>query len=147
LDLSAFKGMTPVEMFGRVSFPPIGDLPYLLTLGPHAFFWFTVESPRTEESKVNLAPVQVPPLTVTGEWDSIFQEESRPALEAALPNYLKGRRWFGGKARSLRSVSITETIPIPYDSTVAYLTPTTVAYNDGDPETYILALAIAAGER
>jgi maltose alpha-D-glucosyltransferase / alpha-amylase len=40
LDLSKFKGRLPVEMIGRVQFPAIGDLPYLLTLGPHDFFWF-----------------------------------------------------------------------------------------------------------
>jgi maltose alpha-D-glucosyltransferase / alpha-amylase len=40
LDLSKFKRRVPVEMIGRVQFPPIGDLPYLLTLGPHDFFWF-----------------------------------------------------------------------------------------------------------
>jgi maltose alpha-D-glucosyltransferase/alpha-amylase len=40
LDLSAFNGRVPVELIGRVHFPPIGELPYLLTLGPHDFFWF-----------------------------------------------------------------------------------------------------------
>ena len=40
LDLSAFAGMVPEEMFGRTRFPPIGDLPYLLTLAPRGFFWF-----------------------------------------------------------------------------------------------------------
>jgi maltose alpha-D-glucosyltransferase/alpha-amylase len=40
LDLSEFAGMVPEEMFGRTSFPPIGDLPYLLTLAPRGFFWF-----------------------------------------------------------------------------------------------------------
>jgi maltose alpha-D-glucosyltransferase/alpha-amylase len=40
LDLSRFNGRAPVEMIGRVHFPPIGELPYLLTLGPHDFFWF-----------------------------------------------------------------------------------------------------------
>ena len=33
-------GMVPEEMFGRTRFPPIGDLPYLLTLAPRGFFWF-----------------------------------------------------------------------------------------------------------
>ncbi len=147
LDLAAFKGMTPVEMFGRVVFPPIGDLPYLLTLGPHAFFWFTLESPRSDESKVVITQVRLPTLKVTGEWDSIFQEEARSALEALLPEYLKGRRWFGGKARPLRSVSIPEIVPLPYDSSVAYLTSVVVGYSDGDPETYVLPLMIATGER
>jgi maltose alpha-D-glucosyltransferase/alpha-amylase len=27
-------------MIGHVHFPAIGELPYLLTLGPHDFFWF-----------------------------------------------------------------------------------------------------------
>ncbi len=40
LDLSQFAGMVPEEMFGRTRFPPIGDLPYLLTLAPRGFFWF-----------------------------------------------------------------------------------------------------------
>src|SRR6266498_597899 len=39
-DLSQFAGMVPEEMFGRTRFPPIGDLPYLLTLAPRGFFWF-----------------------------------------------------------------------------------------------------------
>ncbi|MER5996336.1 alpha-glucosidase C-terminal domain-containing protein, partial [Streptomyces viridosporus] len=30
----------PVELFGGVRFPAIGELPYLLTLGGHGFYWF-----------------------------------------------------------------------------------------------------------
>ena len=40
LDLSAYEGRYPVEMFGRSRFPRIGELPYLLTLAPRGFFWF-----------------------------------------------------------------------------------------------------------
>jgi maltose alpha-D-glucosyltransferase / alpha-amylase len=40
LDLRAFDGLVPEEMFGRTSFPAIGELPYLLTLAPRGFFWF-----------------------------------------------------------------------------------------------------------
>jgi maltose alpha-D-glucosyltransferase/alpha-amylase len=40
LDLARFRGRTPVEMTGRTSFPPIGELPYLLTFGPRGFYWF-----------------------------------------------------------------------------------------------------------
>ncbi len=35
LDLAEFRGRVPVELLGRSSFPPIGELPYMLTLrGP-----------------------------------------------------------------------------------------------------------------
>jgi maltose alpha-D-glucosyltransferase/alpha-amylase len=40
LDLRKYKGDVPIEMFGRNLFPRIGELPYLLTLGPYQFFWF-----------------------------------------------------------------------------------------------------------
>jgi maltose alpha-D-glucosyltransferase / alpha-amylase len=40
LDLSAYEGRYPEEMFGRSRFPRIGSLPYLLTLAPRGFFWF-----------------------------------------------------------------------------------------------------------
>jgi maltose alpha-D-glucosyltransferase/alpha-amylase len=42
LDLREFKGAIPIEMFGGNPFPRIGDLPYLLTLGPYHFFWFSL---------------------------------------------------------------------------------------------------------
>ncbi len=45
LDLSACTGMVPEEMFGRTSFPAVGELPYLLTLAPRGFFWFQLRRP------------------------------------------------------------------------------------------------------
>jgi maltose alpha-D-glucosyltransferase/alpha-amylase len=44
LDLSRYNDRVPVEMVGRVRFPPIGELPYLLTLAPHGFLWFSLEA-------------------------------------------------------------------------------------------------------
>jgi maltose alpha-D-glucosyltransferase / alpha-amylase len=40
LDLRRYKGKVLIEMFGRNLFPRIGDLPYLLTMGPYQFYWF-----------------------------------------------------------------------------------------------------------
>jgi maltose alpha-D-glucosyltransferase/alpha-amylase len=40
LDLRRYRGKVLIEMFGRNLFPRIGDVPYLLTLGPYQFFWF-----------------------------------------------------------------------------------------------------------
>jgi maltose alpha-D-glucosyltransferase/alpha-amylase len=46
LDLAHFAGLTPVEMLGYTEFPAIGTLPYFLTLGPYAFYWFELQRPR-----------------------------------------------------------------------------------------------------
>ena len=45
LDLSEFRGAVPVELIGGVRFPAIGELPYFITLGPHNFYWFRLETP------------------------------------------------------------------------------------------------------
>src|SRR5690606_36018867 len=49
LDLHARAVRVPVELFGRTKFPPIGELPYLLTLGSHGFYWFQLKWPRGAE--------------------------------------------------------------------------------------------------
>jgi maltose alpha-D-glucosyltransferase/alpha-amylase len=46
LDLRHYAGWTPVEIIGETRFPPIGKLPYFLTLGPHGFYWFRLEPPE-----------------------------------------------------------------------------------------------------
>jgi maltose alpha-D-glucosyltransferase/alpha-amylase len=47
LDLRRFEGCVPVELTGGNPFPPIGELPYLLTLPGHGFYWFELmENPE-----------------------------------------------------------------------------------------------------
>lgn len=48
LDLRRFEGMQPIELLGGVRFPLIGELPYLLTLGSHGFYWFRLTTPPEE---------------------------------------------------------------------------------------------------
>src|SRR5690349_5721251 len=49
LDLSAYEGRYPVELFGHSRFPQIGELPYLLTLAPRGFFWFQLVEPENPD--------------------------------------------------------------------------------------------------
>lgn len=48
-DLSAYQGYTPVEIIGKTPFPPIGELPYFFTVGPHSFYWFELIPPAESE--------------------------------------------------------------------------------------------------
>jgi maltose alpha-D-glucosyltransferase / alpha-amylase len=49
LDLSAFEGRIPIEIFGRSRFPAVGRWPYLLTLAPRGFYWFQLAEPEAGE--------------------------------------------------------------------------------------------------
>ncbi len=52
LDLRRYEGRVPVELLGGVPFPAIGELPYLLTLSGHGFYWFRLTNPDTDERPV-----------------------------------------------------------------------------------------------
>jgi maltose alpha-D-glucosyltransferase/alpha-amylase len=54
LDLRRFEGLVPVELVGGVPFPRIGELPYLLTLGGHGFFWFQLQATTDESEEVGM---------------------------------------------------------------------------------------------
>ncbi|HEU4344956.1 MAG TPA: maltose alpha-D-glucosyltransferase [Candidatus Binatia bacterium] len=147
LDLSAYKGMVPVELFGHTRFPAIGELPYFLTLGPHAFYWFSLEPSRLQGSRAAVEGFEPARLEVSGGWETIFDGAPRTALERALPAYLLSCRWFGGKALPIRSVKSVDIIPYSADSVTASFTTWKVEYAGGTPETYLLPLAFAAGDR
>jgi maltose alpha-D-glucosyltransferase/alpha-amylase len=49
LDLRTLVDATPVEMLGGTRFPPIGEHPYFLSLGPHGFYWFRLERSAADE--------------------------------------------------------------------------------------------------
>jgi len=80
LDLSGYRGRVPLEMMGRTAFPPIGELPYLLTLPACGFYWFRlsadVEVPRWHEDRS--APEYRPVLVLFDGWTSFFRDRVVP---------------------------------------------------------------------
>jgi maltose alpha-D-glucosyltransferase/alpha-amylase len=143
LPLGEYRGLVPVEMFGQTMFPPIGDLPYLLTLGPHEFYWFSLQ-PHAAAVPAGAEP-SLRELTVAGPagWAGVFEAPARPAFEATAAEYIRGRRWFGGKARTMRTVELVDAVRVPYAATAASVALIQARYTDGDPETYDLPLAFA----
>jgi trehalose synthase len=110
LDLSEFKGRVPIELIGRSAFPPIGDLPYFLTLPAYAFFWFLLaeeaEAPNWHEPYVTPLP-EFQTLVITGDWTMVLGGRNGDVLASRiLPEFLPNQRWFSGKASTVRSVGI-----------------------------------------
>jgi maltose alpha-D-glucosyltransferase/alpha-amylase len=144
LDLAEFKQTLPVELFGRAEFPPITEEPYVMTLNPHAAFWFLLEPVTGREySMVSIRAGQT--LKVENRWEDILRSDGDSGLEACLLSYIKGRRWFGGKGREVKAVLIRDAIPLPRNSALDSLLFLEVDYVEGDPEQYLLAVSFAAG--
>ena len=150
LDLSRFEGMVPLELFGRTSFPPIGKLPYFLTLNSHAFYWFLLEPARVEQAAAAGQPKgELPLVAVEDEWTDVFEGRARFRLEAILRNALRNRRWFGGKAREIQFVRLIDVLPLPFETPAGRqefaVTVLRVEYTSGEGETYVLPLSCLTG--
>jgi maltose alpha-D-glucosyltransferase/alpha-amylase len=146
LDLSDFKQMVPVELFGRAEFPPITDKPYALTLNPHAAFWFALESAGGGDHSV-LSHRERPALMGGQHWEEILSDQSKPALESTLGSWLSGQGWFGGRHRRVKSVQIRDQIDMSANHERMFLLVLLVEYLEGDPEEYLLPLGFATASR
>jgi len=140
VDMSAYKGMTPIELMGRTPFPVIGDTPYFLMLGAHSFYWFILKP----EPAAPAGTVEPPLLTFVGpSWISLFRGRARQTLEEALPDYLQSRPWFQGRLRTLKSATLREVFPLGSEAEGPRLTLVQIDYDEGEPEVYLLPLAFA----
>src|SRR5207302_3555511 len=75
----------------------------------------------------------------------LFAARNRDALSRVLLRYIRGRRWFAGKARTVANVTIRGVVALPANT--GWLTFVAIDYADGEPETYLLPLAITQGRR
>jgi len=141
LELGQFDGLVPVEMFSNVRFPPIGKGPYVLTLSPHAFFWFNFTQPPAPSTGDGPARLDAH----GGAWQAVLAREGDSEVTAALLRFLSRRRWFRGKARSVKDLRFTERVALGGDSDPHVLALVTVDYVEGPPETYCLALGFYSG--
>ncbi len=145
LNVPEFKGMTPVEIFGRSAFPPIGETSYRLTLGTHSFYWFSLEARPVLQESINVpaVPQELPVLEVE-DFESVFVPRTFETLNHILPAFLRTRRWFLGKNRPILDLELVDVIGVT--GTSGYVVLVEVRYGDGEPEIYNLATAIATGE-
>jgi maltose alpha-D-glucosyltransferase/alpha-amylase len=144
LDLEEFEGRIVRELFGHVEFPRVQNRPYVLTIGPHGFFWFAIE-PRVDPLEER-AGVAVAPMEIEGTWENALlpRGRARALLDRALPAYLVGQRWFRGKAREIKSARCLDSVATNEVGADAALCFVEVTYTEGDPETYVLPLAFVA---
>jgi maltose alpha-D-glucosyltransferase/alpha-amylase len=163
LNLAAYKGRAPVEMLGRVTFPPIGELPYLLTLPSYGFYWFRLsaeaEIPPWHQDGLDLQ--ERPVLVLFDGWTSFFRdrvmpwrigmaERMRTQLETdTLPRYLELQRWYADKGQAVQHARIQDhavwaedghewmlpllTVEAPQDS-ATYFVPLALAWEETDEE-------------
>ena len=118
LDLSKFKGLRPIELFGRTSLPEISESPYLLTLSEHAFYWFALQAPQKDE-RSTLASLYAPGMLESASMRALCTGEDKELLEELLPAFVSSRSWYAGHGRRMSGVKVTAAVPMtdaPYET-------------------------------
>ncbi len=146
LDLGKRQGVVPVEVFGRAKFPTVTDHPYLLSLGPHAYYWFHLQPRESTQESLNVSgmPKELPVLKVETA-DTIFSDETLQTLQHVIPGMLRARPWFLGKRRYITGLRLHRVLDLP--ETTAHLLLLSVQYGDGDPEVYLVPISVATGDQ
>jgi len=155
LDLKRFKGRVPVEMLGRIAFPPIGELPYMVTLPAHGFYWFRLSADAEPPGwhKDFLVDEEKPVLVLFDNWESFFRErvvpwrigmaeKLRAQLEnEVLPRHIAAQRWYAAKGEAVKSAPLGDyavwdrwLVTLPKVNDATYFVPLTLAFEDTEEE-------------
>jgi maltose alpha-D-glucosyltransferase / alpha-amylase len=156
LKLADYRGRVPVEMLGRVAFPPIGELPYLLTLPSYGFYWFRladdVEMPAWHEEGT---PLQDRPILVLFDgWTSFLRDRVMPwrigmaerlreqfELET-LSRYIELQRWYASKGVPIQRARMVDHAQWELGEK-SWLLPLLRLEGPADESTYFVPLALA----
>ncbi len=103
IDLSAYAGVVPMEIFSRTRLPELKATPAMFTLGPHDFYWIALR--RKGQQTAHEGASHVPVFERELAWTTPFEASTREFLEReVLPAYLPGTDWFP-KGRQLRELT------------------------------------------
>src|SRR4029078_12679507 len=124
-----------MELYSRNLCRTIKKPLYVITLGPHAYYWFALHAPidARRASKKHV----VPTIKAPAQLDVLLGNSQREQLERdILPNHIQNCRWFGSKARAFRDLKVTEQLAFSPDADGARLWFIDVSYLDAPTERY-----------
>jgi maltose alpha-D-glucosyltransferase / alpha-amylase len=147
LDLSATRGYVPVELFGRTLFPPVGQTLYPLTLGPHAFYWFVLEPPKTPQAVAAAAPVEPAVVHIPVTKLSFLHSQAKASVEPALQAFLEQMRWAVDPGDQIKIVRVADLARLPGEGTPLFVLLAEADYVDGTSRTFCLPVAVVTEER
>jgi len=145
LNLAGYAGQVPVEVFSRNRFPVIRETPYVLTLGIHDYYWFSLRQEREETGMAK----ELPALQLaSGQlWPEVLEGKAAERLCELLAGWLPRCRWFRSKARTISRIGRLERIPLGKEPDASRMLLVEVSFTEGASETYALPLAWLPMER
>jgi maltose alpha-D-glucosyltransferase/alpha-amylase len=148
LDLAQWNGAVPIELTGRSAFPPVGDLPYLVTLPAYGFYWFLLaaegEAPRWHQPQPEALPEFFTLTCRDGRVGSALSGREKELLERdILPKFLPLQQWYGSPAGRMKEARLT---PLAETADGRHAVTSVEVNAAGEAREYLLPLSALWGE-
>lgn len=143
LNLKAYGGFTPVDIFSNTAFPSIKkEENYFVTLSAHAFQWFMLQ-----KTHHHIKADDVLPNLAISDWHSLFNSNNKQLLEEGmLLAYLRKTKWFVDRHRRVYSVTINNHQQVKLTTNTTVILLLEVQYETGLPEYYVLAVCFVKAD-
>jgi maltose alpha-D-glucosyltransferase/alpha-amylase len=157
IELSQYKGLVPVELMGRNSFPPIGELPYFLTLQAHGFFWLLLsdDAPPPSWHIERMPATELPVLVLLDGLATLLPDNPKAASspvirrtvqhleQEVLPAFLGARGWIPQRQNAIIAARLAERTLWRFEHKSFVLTVMEVEASDHSVHNYFLPLTVA----
>ena len=145
IELSDYAGYVPVEVFSQNEFPEIETADYYFPLQFKDYFWFELKK-TDEQKKLEIDGLNFTVSLKKNDWNRLTPETMKK-IEDILLNYISKSRWFRGKARKIKGIEITDTLPVNDNEYVTHILMVDIGYFQSKPETYLFPVSVAVGDQ
>jgi maltose alpha-D-glucosyltransferase/alpha-amylase len=142
LDLSAFQGLVPVELFGHSELPVVSASRYPLTLAGHGFYLLSLE-PRAATLARGWSP---PVITTAGAWEALLAPEREAGLARVLAAFAAAHTWYEGRGRQMEAARLFDVIPVG-EPPLGWVVIVEIVHAGGEKDRYAVPLGHAEGAR
>jgi maltose alpha-D-glucosyltransferase / alpha-amylase len=149
LDLSKYQDHYLVELFSGGRFPPIGELPYFLTLGPYGYYWFSLHSIAKKTAAERLQwerESQVEQLIMKEGASSLFGLTHRKKLTELLFLYLCQKEWFIPYIRNVDRTTLKVLDHFPLNARHEHLLMVQVGFRNGSFRKFLFYVRFVEGD-
>lgn len=144
LDLRAYRGVRPLELFGLSRLGVVGRRPYALTVGPHGWYWLRLSESERRFSTAPERESEWSHFIVESDWSELLKA-SRDQLDDALQSFIPRQRWYGGRGKDVARMTLVDAHRLPTSLGNCWMATVEVGYASESSERYVVPLALSNG--
>jgi maltose alpha-D-glucosyltransferase / alpha-amylase len=144
LDLHAYAGSVPMELFSRNDFPLITDEPWTLPMQFKNYFW--LELRKAEQEKSTMLPERESLSIERRQW-LVMGKALQFEVKSMLHDFIIRSKWYKGHIRKLRDINIIDVIAVNEKKIPSYLFLIQLDLIERNKELFFMPVSLALNNK